>query len=417
MTLYIIYVKRKKIRLHDFKILFLRNKAKGDQFMEASGKNERSRVLSGIHFMLGNYACVEGALAAGCDFFAGYPITPANEISERMSQRLPEVGGHFFQGEDELCSIYAISGASLAGAKAMTATASAGYNYMQEGIGYAVAVEAPIVIVDVQRCRGENFATQADVMQMRWGPSGDHEIIVLAPSSVQELFDYTIRAFNLAEQYRTPVIVMSETTIALMRERLVIPEASEIPIVNRKKTKASPEAYLPFKADLNGVPEFAELGEGYHSIYSLNPHDEKGNIDWDPNVFEGLYKRITGKVWENRNVISTTQVFEMEDAEIALIAYGSEVRPCFDAMALARDKGMKVGVMKLEGVWPVPEEAIRDVAKNVRAVISVEMNIGKYAKVIERVCGGLCETARATINRGRIHLPQELLNVIEKVWS
>lgn len=385
--------------------------------MEASGKNERSRVLAGVHFMLGNYACVEGALAAGCDFFAGYPITPANEISERMSQRLPEVGGHFLQGEDELCSIYAISGASLAGAKAMTATASAGYNYMQEGIGYAVAVEAPIVIVDVQRCRGENFATQADVMQMRWGPSGDHEIIVLAPSSVQELFDYTIRAFNLAEQYRTPVIVMSETTIALMRERLVIPEASEIPIVNRKKTKASPEAYLPFKADLNGVPEFAELGEGYHSIYSLNPHDEKGNIDWDPDVFEGLYKRITGKVWENRNVISTTQVFEMEDAEIALIAYGSEVRPCLDAMALARDKGMKVGVMKLEGVWPVPEEAIRDVAKNVRAVISVEMNIGKYAKVIERVCGGLCETARATINRGRIHLPQELLNVIEKVWS
>ncbi len=385
--------------------------------MEASGKNERSRVLTGIHFMLGNYACVEGALAAGCDFFAGYPITPANEISERMSQRLPEVGGHFLQGEDELCSIYAISGASLAGAKAMTATASAGYNYMQEGIGYAVAVEAPIVIVDVQRCRGENFATQADVMQMRWGPSGDHEIIVLAPSSVQELFDYTIRAFNLAEQYRTPVIVMSETTIALMRERLVIPEASEIPIVNRKKTKASPEAYLPFKADLNGVPEFAELGEGYHSIYSLNPHDEKGNIDWDPDVFEGLYKRITGKVWENRNVISTTQVFEMEDAEIALIAYGSEVRPCLDAMALARDKGMKVGVMKLEGVWPVPEEAIRDVAKNVRAVISVEMNIGKYAKAIERVCGGLCETARATINRGRIHLPQELLNVIEKVWS
>jgi len=385
--------------------------------MEASGKNERERVLTGVHFMLGNYACVEGALAAGCDFFAGYPITPANEISERMSQRLPEVGGHFLQGEDELCSIYAISGASLAGAKAMTATASAGYNYMQEGIGYAVAVEAPIVIVDVQRCRGENFATQADVMQMRWGPSGDHEMIVLAPSSVQELFDYTIRAFNLAEQYRTPVIVMSETTIALMRERLVIPEASEIPIMNRKKTKASPDAYLPFKADLNGVPEFAELGEGYHSIYSLNPHDEKGNIDWDPDVFEGLYKRITGKVWENRNTISTTKLFNMEDAEIALIAYGSEVRPCLDAMALARDKDMKVGVMKLNGVWPVPEEAIRDVAKNVRAVISVEMNIGKYAKVIERVCGGLCGTARATINRGRIHLPQELLNVIEKVWS
>lgn len=392
-------------------------KVKGALSMGTSDENEQSRVLSGVHFMLGNYACVEGALAAGCDFFAGYPITPANEISERMSQRLPAVGGHFLQGEDELCSIYAISGASLAGAKAMTATASAGYNYMQEGIGYAVAVEAPIVIVDVQRCRGENFATQADVMQMRWGVSGDHEMIVLAPSSVQELFDYTVRAFNLAEQYRTPVVVMSETTIALMRERLSIPEASDIPIVHRKRTTASPEEYMPFKAEPFGVPDFAELGEGYHTIYSLNPHDEKGSIDWDPDVFERLYKRITGKIWENRHSISTTQTFNMGDADVALIAYGSEVRPCLDAMDLAREKGIKVGVLKLDAVWPVPEEAIRDVAQNVGTVISVEMNIGKYAKEIERVCGGLCKTARATRNRGLIHSPQEILAVIKEVWA
>ncbi|MBC7077900.1 MAG: ferredoxin oxidoreductase, partial [Synergistales bacterium] len=213
--------------------------------MATSTTERAQRVLTGTHFMLGNYAVVEGALAAGCDFFAGYPITPANEISERMSQRLPAVGGKFLQGEDELCSIYALSGASLAGAKAMTATASAGYNYMQEGIGYAVAVEAPIVIVDVQRCRGENFASQADVMQMKWGPSGDHELIVLAPSSVQELFDFTIRAFNLAEEFRNPVIIMSETTIALMRERLVIPPAEEIEIVNRRYTSLLPDKYLP----------------------------------------------------------------------------------------------------------------------------------------------------------------------------
>ncbi len=166
------------------------------------------RVLTGTHFMLGNHAVVEGALAAGCNFFAGYPITPANEISEHMAKRIPEVGGKFLQGEDELCSIFSVTGAVLAGAKAMTATASAGFNYMLEGIGYAVAAEIPCVIVDVQRCRGENYATQADIMQMRWGASGDHEMIVLAPSSVQELFDYTIKAFNLAEMYRTPVIVM-----------------------------------------------------------------------------------------------------------------------------------------------------------------------------------------------------------------
>ena len=184
---------------------------------------KKRRVLTGIHFMLGNYAVVEGAMAAGCDFFAGYPITPANEISERMSERMPEVGGKFLQGEDELCSIYAVTGASLAGAKAMTATASAGYNYMQEGIEYAVAGEIPCVIVDVQRCRGENFATQADVMQARWGAAGDHEMIVLAPASVQELFDHTVRAFNLAEKYRTPVVVLSENPIVQILKDIGIP--------------------------------------------------------------------------------------------------------------------------------------------------------------------------------------------------
>jgi len=189
--------------------------------------------------MLGNYAVAEGALAAGCDFFAGYPITPANEISERMAARMPEVGGRFVQGEDELFSIFALTGASLAGAKAMTATASAGFNYMQEGLGYAVAAEIPLVVVNVQRCRGENYATQADVMQMRWGASGDHEMIVLAPASVQELFDHTVKAFNLAEQYRTPVIVMSETTIALMRENLTIPGADDIDVMHRV-TPSSP---------------------------------------------------------------------------------------------------------------------------------------------------------------------------------
>ena len=183
------------------------------------------RVQSGIHFMMGNYALVEGAISAGCNFFAGYPITPANEISERMAQRLPQIGGKFVQGEDELCSIYALAGASLAGGKVMTATASAGFNYMQEGLGYCYTVEAPIVVADVQRCRGENFASQADVYQMRYGASGDYEAIVICPSSVQELYDYTIWAFNLAEEYRNPVIIMSETTIALMRERLSIPSA------------------------------------------------------------------------------------------------------------------------------------------------------------------------------------------------
>lgn len=378
-------------------------------------KGAQGRVLTGVHFMLGNYAVAEGAIAAGCDFFAGYPITPANEISERMSKRLPEVGGVFIQGEDELASIYALAGASLAGAKAMTATASAGYNYMQEGLGYCYTVEAPIVVVDVQRARGENFASQADVMQMRWGASGDYEAIVLAPSSVQETFDYVVKAFNLAEKYRNPVIVMSETTIALMRERIVIPPAHEIPIYNRTRTAEPPSNnFLPYKAGPTSAPAYAPLGSGYHTIYSLNPHDERGRIDWDPDVFEKLYKRITGKIRENRKDICFTKSFHMDDAEIALIAYGSEVRPAVDAAEMARESGMKVGVLKLGTVWPVPEEQIREVAAQVGTVISVEMNIGKYAGEIERVVAGKCKTLRATKNRGLVHSPGEILAVIEE---
>jgi len=374
----------------------------------------RKRVLTGTHFMLGNYAVVEGALAAGCDFFAGYPITPANEISERMAERMPQVGGRFLQGEDELCSIYAVTGAALAGARAMTATASAGYNYMQEGIGYAVASEIPCVIVDVQRCRGDNYATQADVMQMRWGASGDHEMIVLAPASVQELFDHTIRAFNLAEKYRTPVVVMSETTIALMREKLVIPEPDAIQIVNRKKPDVPPEEFLPFQADPGGVPPLPKFGEGYRILHSLNPHDERGDIQWDPDVFDALYDRIVGKIANHRDEIVQTAGFFLDDAEMVLIAYGSESRPALDAVELARTRTIKAGLLKLITVWPVPEKEIRAVAEQASTVLAVEMNIGKYAREIERICCGLCNVIRVTKNLGSVHTTNEIVQAIEE---
>jgi 2-oxoglutarate ferredoxin oxidoreductase subunit alpha len=377
------------------------------------GKNQK-RVLTGTHFMLGNYAVVEGALAAGCDFFAGYPITPANEISERMAERMPEIGGKFLQGEDELCSIYALTGASLAGAKAMTATASAGFNYMQEGIGYAVASEIPLVIVDVQRCRGENFATQSDVMQMRWGASGDHELIVLAPSSVQESFDYTIRAFNLAERYRTPVLVMSETTIALMREKLVIPEPDAIKIVNRKKPDVPPEEFIPFRAEKNGIPPLPDFGEGYRILHSLNPHDERGGIAWDPDVFELLYERITGKIKANYDDIVQTEGFFLDDATIVLIAYGSEARPSLDAVREARQGGISAGLLKLATVWPVPEREIRAVAEQADIVLAVEMNMGKYAQEIERIACEYSRVTRVTKNRGLIHTTGEIYRAIEE---
>lgn len=372
------------------------------------------RVKSGIHFMLGNYALVEGAISAGCDFFGGYPITPANEISEMMSKRLPQVGGKFMQGEDELCSIYACAAAALAGAKAMSATASAGFNYMQEGLGYCYTVEAPVVIADVQRCRGENYASQADVMQMRWGASGDYEAIVVCPASVQELYDYTIWAFNLAEEYRNPVIIMSETTIALMRERLDIPKAGDIRLFNRRYTTLKPDEYLPFAAPEFGCPDMAPLGKGYRTIYSLNPHNEQGGIDWDPQEFDRLYRRITGKIRENSDKICRTEGYLLDDAEVALIAYGSETRPAREAAQMLREDGIKAGVLKLCNVWPVPERAIRETARNVGRIFAVEMNVGKYAGEIERCAGGACPVSRITKNLGLIHTPAEIYTAVKE---
>lgn len=376
---------------------------------------EHARVLTGTHFMLGNHAAVEGALAAGCDFFAGYPITPANEISERMARRLPQVGGKFLQGEDELCSMFAVTGAALAGARAMTATASAGFNYMLEGIGYAVAAEVPCVIVDVQRCRGENYATQADVMQMRWGPSGDHELVVLAPASVQELFTLTARAFRLAERYRTPVIVASEATISLMREKVIIPEAEQIVQEYRTEPGVPPGRFVPFAAGPSGVPPFANLGEGYRVLHSLNPHDDHGRIHWNPDVFEEMYRRITMKVREARSEICQTVCHYMEDADFVIVAYGSESRPSLQAVEAARAKGIKAGLLRPVTVWPVPEEEIRDAARRAEAVLCVEMNMGKYVGEIERVVHGLCSVISVTKNRGEIHRTHEILAALERV--
>lgn len=376
-------------------------------------RQPRGRVLTGTHFMLGNFAAVEGALAAGCDFFAGYPITPANEISERMAERMPEVGGKFIQGEDELCSIYSVCAASLAGAKAMTATASAGFNYMMEGIEYAVACEIPCVILDVQRCRGENFATQADVMQMRWGAAGDHELIVLAPQSVQELFEHTVRAFNLAERYRTPVIIMSETTIALMRERCVIPEPGAVQVVRRKKPTVPPEQFVPFAADADGVPPLPDFGDGYRILHSINPHDEHGSIAWNAEAFDRLYQRITGKITRARKDIVETKGYYLDDAEVLCVAYGSETRPALAAVCEAREQGIKAGLLRLVTVWPVPEDEIKAAAEHADVVLAIEMNIGKYAAEIERVCCGLAPVRRVTKNLGEIHSVDEILSAIQ----
>lgn len=281
-------------------------------------------------------------------------------------------------------------------------------------LGYCYAVEAPIVVADVQRCRGENYASQADVYQMRYGASGDYEAIVVCPSSVQELYDYTIWAFNLAEKYRNPVIIMSETTIALMRERLDIPKAEDIEIFNRKYTALPPSEYLPFAAAPTGCPDMAPLAAGYNTIYSLNPHNEQGSIDWVPEEFEHLYKRICGKIRENSDDICRIENFMMDNADYAIVAYGSEVRPSIEAAELARENGVKVGVMKLCNVWPVPEKALTELAGNVKKIFAVEMNNGKYVNEISRCAHGRCEVIPVTKNLGLVHTGSEVLAEIMK---
>ncbi len=349
----------------------------------------------------------------GATFTPAIPSRPPTRFRSVWRPRLPRVGGKFLQSEDELCSIYALTGASLAGAKAMTATASAGYNYMQEGIGYAIASEIPCVIVDVQRCRGENFATQADVMQMRWGASGDHEMIVLAPSSVQELFDFTIRAFNLAERYRTPVVVMSETTIALMREKLVIPEPEEIEIVNRARPRYRPKSSCPSRAAPTACRPCPILATAIAFCTRSTPTTRRAASTGIPEVFEALYQRITGKITANYDdIVQTEELTILDDAEMGLMAYGSECRPALEAVEQARAQGIRAGLLKLDTVWPVPEREIRRAGGT---VLDDPGGGDEHRQVCRRNRAGgrgTCPVVRVTKNRGLVHTPGEILEAI-----
>jgi len=372
-------------------------------------------------FMLGNHAICEGALAAGCRYYAAYPITPVNEISMYMSERMPQVGGVFFQAEDELCAIFSAIGASLAGKKAMTATASEGFNYMQEGLGYATAVEVPLVVVDAMRTRGENFPTHADIMQIRWGPSGDYEAIAFAPSSVQECFDFMIEAFNTAEKYRVPVIVFIEASIALAREKVILPDEYEIKkkLIYRKVANPvliPPEKFLPYEGDERGIPLFPILGTGYRVIRSLNPHDERGYIAWSPDVFERMYNRILGKIRNNVDDIVKYREFFLDDADIVIIAYGSAARAALGAVRKLRaEESIKVGMLKLDTVFPLPEKKIREVAERAKALLVPELNVGKYVLEIERVAKGLTRIKSLPKNRGETFTVEEITSGVKKL--
>ena len=346
-------------------------------------------VLTGKHFMQGDIACAEGAIAAGCRFFAGYPITPASEIAERMARRLPEVGGVYIQMEDELASMAAIIGASYAGVKSMTSTSGPGFSLMVENIGLAFMTETPCVIVNIMRggpSTGQpTKPSQQDVMQAKWGSHGDYEIIALAPSSVQEIFDLTIEAFNLSETYRTPVVVLADEIVGHMRERVTIPDADEIRVMNRKKPQVPPGEYAPFRPDENLVPPMACFGEGYRFYATGLTHDESGlPRTSSAEAQQKLVQRLCDKIRKNAGRIVKTERTMLEDAEVAVVAYGITSRSALSAVRKAREAGIKVGLLRLVTLWPFPDQQVSRVAKKVDAIVVPEMNYGQIVREVER---------------------------------
>ncbi len=376
-------------------------------------------VLTGTHFMTGDYACCEGALAAGCLFFGGYPITPATEVAERMSARLPDLGGVYIQMEDELGSIATVLGASWGGMKAMTSTSGPGFSLMMENIGLALCTETPCVVCNVQRAGPSTglptLVGQGDMMQARWGSHGPYEIIAVAPSSPQEMFDFTVWAFNLSELYRVPVLIMADEIVGHMTEKVVIPPASEIEVVSRKKPSTRPDKYLPFRPDPDGVAPMACFGDGYRVHITGLTHDERGYPVMEVWAQEEMTDRIVAKIRNNADKIIRYQTMALDDAEVVVVAYGISARSAKRAVSEARERGVRAGLLKLDTIWPFPESLIRDLAGRVRAMIMPEINLGQMVLELERCAGGQCPVRLIPHAGGRAHNPTTILEGIEAV--
>lgn len=371
-----------------------------------------------VRFMQGNEAVVEGALMAGCRFFAGYPITPASEITEGMSIRLPPLGGVFLQMEDEIASMGAVIGASMGGMKALTATSGPGFSLKQENIGVACAMEIPCVIVDVMRggpASGmSTLPMQSDAMQARWGCHGDHPIIVLAPATVEDCFNLTVKAFNLSEKTRIPVIITSDALVGHVRERVEIPAPEDVPIFNRRKTTVPPEEYLPFHGEEDGVPLWADRGTAYRYHMCSNCHTEKGfPADSNSAVMEKMLGRLLKKMETFEEEITTYKAYNTEGADTLVIAYGSCARSAFEASDRLAAQGKKVGVLQLMSLWPFPEKVVRSACEKARTIIFPEMNSGQMIKEARLSTG---KTIHG-LNRfdGKIIHPQQIIDKIREV--
>ncbi|MGD1991674.1 MAG: 2-oxoacid:acceptor oxidoreductase subunit alpha [Anaerolineae bacterium] len=380
----------------------------------------KDEVLQGEFFMQGDIACAEGAICAGCRFFGGYPITPATEVAQRMSERLPLVDGMYIQMEDELASMNAVLGASWSGVKAMTATSGPGFSLMMENLGLGIMLETPCVLVNVQRGGPSTglptLAGQGDMMQARWGSHGDYAIIALAPSSPQELFDLTIKAFNLSEIYRVPVLVMTDAEVGHMTEKVVIPPPEEIEIVPRRKPTVPPEEYLPYRVPEGElVPPMAVAGDGYRIHVTGLTHDERGYpATSDETVQWELIPRLIDKIEKNKADIVMLEEKELDDAEVAIVSYGMAARTSIWPMQMARAEGIKVGMLRLISVWPFPDDEIHELAGRVNGIVVPEINMGQIVREVQRCTAGQTKVLSVPHPGGGIHDPQKVLAAIRR---
>jgi 2-oxoglutarate ferredoxin oxidoreductase subunit alpha len=388
--------------------------------------SDTPHVLTGSHFIDGDHAAAEGALAAGADFSAGYPITPSTEVVERLAARFPFTGGTFIQMEDELAASIAIQGAVWGGAKAITVTSGPGFSLMMEHLGYGVMTETPFVLINVQRVGPSTglptMPAQADMMQAKWGSHGDYEIIALAPSSPQECFDFTIRCFNLSEKYRTPVLLMMDECVGHMLERVVIPPADQINLQPRHMTKKGQgDVYWPYSLEECDedclVPPLTTVGQGHFPHITGLTHDERGYPTMTPQAQANLMSRLTQKVRKNAGDIIQLEEDGTEDADVIVISYGISARVCQPAIVKARKEGLKVGFLRLITVWPFAEERIRELAESAKAMVVAEMNMGQMVREVERCASGKARVRAVGHPGGAVNNPMEIYEAIGEVMA
>jgi len=375
-------------------------------------------VLTGVHFLDGDHACCEGALAAGARFAAGYPITPSTEVVERFAARIPTVGGLFLQMEDELAASIAIQGAVWGGAKAFTVTSGPGFSLMMEHIGYAAMTETPCVFVDVQRGGPSTglptLPAQADMMQARWGSHGDYGVLALCPNSPQECFDLTIQAFNLSEEFRVPVMLMLDECVGHMTEKVVIPKADAIEVTPRRYTKQPPGEFKLFAPREDLVPDMVCAGEGYRFHVTGLTHDERGYPNMNVDTQDRMNRRLLDKLKPMANGRALCEMENLADAEVVVVSYGITSRVAQRALQMARAKGIKAGKFRLISAWPFPEAHIGDLACAVKAFVVPEINLGQMVHEVSRAAAGRAKVIPVHHAGGGVHNPEAILHAIEE---